>query len=98
MGFYTCPRFFTGISKKVDVGFGTDALKFSWKELFVGRNIQKEIKTENTWSNIPCPVHTLGGVYDRNYVRRIVDVENGMRFGLGPDPQDLGVECRCAVM
>ncbi|KAL1901844.1 hypothetical protein Sste5346_001547 [Sporothrix stenoceras] len=98
MGFRTCSRFFTGIAQKDDVGFGTGALQFSWKELFVGRNYDKERRVEETWSTVPCPLHTLGGVYDRNYVRRILDSKNGMRVGLGPDPQDLGLECGCIVM
>ncbi|ERS96013.1 uncharacterized protein SPSK_00934 [Sporothrix schenckii 1099-18] len=103
MGFSTCPSFFSGYATRAGYGsgssgYGTSALKPSVWELFTGRDTHRERQAEHAWSAVPCPVHTLGGVYDRNYVRRILDVQNGMRLGTGPDPQDFGLECRCDVM
>lgn len=49
------------------------------------------------WSNIPCPKHNLG-CYDLNYTRMVVDVKNGVRWGLGPNKTDPGIEFQCSVM
>ena len=45
-----------------------------------------------------CPAHGLGGIYDRNYCRMVVRVRNGVKVGLGPGKEDMGVECPCLVM
>ena len=49
------------------------------------------------WSRIPCPRHNMVW-YDRNYMRMVVDVKNGVRWGLGPSKTDPGVECGCCIM
>lgn len=98
MGFSTCPTFFSGRARRADRGFGTAVLQPSLWEVVTGRDTHREMHASYAWSAVPCPVHTLGGIYDRNIIRRILDVQNGMRLGTGPDPQDFGVECRCDVM
>ncbi|EPE06731.1 hypothetical protein F503_03158 [Ophiostoma piceae UAMH 11346] len=49
------------------------------------------------WSRIPCPKHNMVW-YDRNYTRMVVDTKNGVRWGLGPNKTDPGIECGCCVM
>ena len=52
-----------------------------------------------TLTNSPrCPVHDLLGLYDRNAVRMVVRVRNGVKWGSGPGVGDVGVECPCVVM
>jgi len=45
-----------------------------------------------------CPVHDLRGVYDRNDMRLVLGMQNGIRWGTGPSKGDMGVEFRCLVM
>ncbi|KAF4428073.1 Calcium channel YVC1 [Colletotrichum fructicola] len=46
----------------------------------------------------PCPKHDLLGLYDRNQIRMIKKITNGIKFGTGPNKQDAGIECACAIM
>lgn len=49
----------------------------------------------------PCPRHELRGAYDRNVMRMVLAIENGIKIGRGPARGDPGVEIRlgsCAVM
>jgi hypothetical protein len=45
-----------------------------------------------------CPKHDLRGRYDRNAIRRVLKIENGVRWGAGPSETDPGVEIKCVVM
>ncbi|TPX15608.1 uncharacterized protein E0L32_004306 [Thyridium curvatum] len=45
-----------------------------------------------------CPVHDLLGFYDRNQVRMVVRLRNGLRWGTGPNREDYGVEFWCCVI
>ncbi|EFW99478.1 hypothetical protein CMQ_7846 [Grosmannia clavigera kw1407] len=45
-----------------------------------------------------CPLHDLHGCYDRNDIRRVLDVQNGMRWGSGPNREDVGVEWNCCIL
>ncbi|EHA53882.1 hypothetical protein MCOR27_007058 [Pyricularia oryzae] len=49
-------------------------------------------------TKICCPKHDLEGMYDRNLIRMVVKVEKGLRWGMGPDERDPGVDIKCAVM
>ncbi len=101
MGFSTCPTFFTGKAKAAPRGFGTSNAVARAKLTKSPRDQHDSaaaVAAAFAWATIPCPVHTLGERYDRNTVRRIVDVRNGMRWGTGPSKDDFGVECSCSVM
>ncbi|KAK1777345.1 hypothetical protein QBC45DRAFT_479300 [Copromyces sp. CBS 386.78] len=46
----------------------------------------------------PCPECDLGGVYDRNQIRMVTAIRNGVKLGGGPSGGDPGLELRCCVM
>ncbi|CAK7244124.1 MAG: hypothetical protein STHCBS139747_005659 [Sporothrix thermara] len=87
-GFSTCPHLRNGRAKKAPRGFAANPSLLK----------NPSIDVVARWMQVPCPVHTLGGQYDRNRVRCIQDVRNGLRWGLGPNANDMGVECGCSVM
>jgi hypothetical protein len=48
-----------------------------------------------------CPHHDLWGCYDRNQMRLVLGIENGVKIGTGPNKEDPGFEIRlgkCSVM
>ncbi|CAK7273108.1 hypothetical protein SEPCBS57363_005485 [Sporothrix epigloea] len=87
-GFLNCPHLRILLAKKAPEGF---LAKFSRLKAPFADAVTAQI-------DVLCPVHTLGGQYDRNLVRRIYKVRNGVRWGLGPQPKDVGIECGCSVM
>ena len=48
-----------------------------------------------------CPRHDLRGFYDRNMMRMVLGIENGLKIGCGPDSEDPGIEIplgRCTIL
>ncbi|KAK0392770.1 hypothetical protein NLU13_2265 [Sarocladium strictum] len=41
----------------------------------------------------PCPRCDLDGVYDRNTVRMVEAMGRGIKWGVGPDVEDWGIDC-----
>ncbi|OAA56606.1 hypothetical protein SPI_07613 [Niveomyces insectorum RCEF 264] len=111
MGFSTCSTFRTGKAqpapptyRAVGTAAGTTAVSGTTKKLSKRHHGVAATATTGAAAAaapaviLPCPAHDLRGCYDRNSIRQIVDVKNGLRWGTGPDRTDCGVECRCCVM
>lgn len=45
-----------------------------------------------------CPVHCMGGCYDRNSIRMLAKLQRGVKLGGGIHRGDPGCELKCAVM
>jgi hypothetical protein len=41
----------------------------------------------------PCPKCDLDGAYDRNCVRMVEAMRRGIKWGVGPDVEDWGIDC-----
>ena len=85
LGFSTCPYFFDGTAKPQPPCFRTS----------------KEAPCAccgGVCTRTPCPVHELRGNYDRNEIRMVLGVTNGLHWGMGPDRGDVGVEMACCVV
>lgn len=102
MGFSTCPRFFDGVAKpqppcfRAVPGSSFSPSSSSSSSRSGGAGAGAGAGRRN--GSGKCPVHDLRGAYDRNEVRRVLDVRNGMRWGQGPNKDDVGVEFGCVVM
>ncbi|ORY66454.1 uncharacterized protein BCR38DRAFT_340131 [Pseudomassariella vexata] len=57
-----------------------------------GNGVAREPSDEFVWEGM-CPACAHPGMYDKNYVRMIIDIKNKWRWGLGPCKDDPGVEC-----
>jgi hypothetical protein len=45
-----------------------------------------------------CPLHDRRGVYNRNLVRRVQRIKNGVKWGSGPAEWDSGIEIPCVIL
>ena len=90
LGFSTCPVFFNGVAKPQPPYFRTGAA-----ERHDGDGACACCRRPR---DTPCPKHDLGGAYDRNDVRMVLGITNGLHWGMGPDKDDVGVEMACCAV
>ncbi|KLU87354.1 hypothetical protein MAPG_06354 [Magnaporthiopsis poae ATCC 64411] len=88
----TCGCKWTAVTQPCWPGYGFSTCPFFFN------GIPKEAPPYFKATKLCCPKHDLKGQYDRNMVRMVIRVENGLRWGLGAGRRDPGVDLSCNVM
>ena len=94
----TCDHTWAVVSEPCGPGMG-----FSTCETFGSANV-KELPPYYTTSARTCPRCGFGKGgdfhygYDRNIVRMVMGMGNGLKWGTGPGADDWGCELKCVVL